>query len=316
MVAAPPADGSAPASDVWSLLREADATLPAGSAVAVFSPGRLASLQGVRPTLTHVRTEWVDTPAAPVPVGSPPPTPSAPALRVRVLHDPDRAEDARYVAAAWRAAAGADKRAVTVSVGGTGNAVRTDADWIVWLGGQPVPPAVAAQAANVLDDAAAPDAAAPPGWIVSPLPPVRLWQRGAPSDGSVIWSDGFGRGLLTRTHAAHGHARWHFASRFNPAWNDLPLGTALPAALRTLLAPETGSGQDRRMADPSQELPSDVPPAASPSTGALPNAEIDLRPALWGLALVLFCVERLLSHRRAARPVPVAAPQPQPAVSR
>ncbi len=48
--------------DLWSLLREADAELPAGSVLAVFSPGRLAVLQGTRPALGHCKVEWVSTP--------------------------------------------------------------------------------------------------------------------------------------------------------------------------------------------------------------------------------------------------------------
>ena len=38
-----------PPTDLWSLLREADAALPAGSTLAVFTPGRLTALRGTRP---------------------------------------------------------------------------------------------------------------------------------------------------------------------------------------------------------------------------------------------------------------------------
>ena len=115
------------------------------------------------------------------------------------------------------------------------------ADWVFWLSAQPVPPAVAANAANLLNDAATPVADTTPGWIVpqpgtaAPGPPVRLWQRTATPAGLAVWTDGFGQPLLTRTDETRG-TRWHFASRFHPAWNDLPLSTALPVALRTLLA--------------------------------------------------------------------------------
>ena len=47
--------------DLWSLLREADATLPAGSTLAVFSPALLPSLRGLRPAL-RAKVEWVETP--------------------------------------------------------------------------------------------------------------------------------------------------------------------------------------------------------------------------------------------------------------
>ena len=47
--------------DLWSLLREADASIPAGSTLAIVTPARLFSLQGIRPTL-HSKVEWIDTP--------------------------------------------------------------------------------------------------------------------------------------------------------------------------------------------------------------------------------------------------------------
>ena len=59
-----PSSGNAVAPDLWSLLREADAELPAGSTLNVFSPGRLAALRGSRPALAHCRVEWVQTPDA------------------------------------------------------------------------------------------------------------------------------------------------------------------------------------------------------------------------------------------------------------
>ena len=307
-------EASAPAPDLWSLLREADAGLPAGSSLAVFTTGRLASLRGIRPALANARTEWIDVP--PISSAAVVEALPSPPLTVLILHDPERTEDARYVAAAWRAIAQVDKRSVTVAVDLTTRPVFTaHADWIFWLGNQPIPASVAARAANVLDDAAAPAGDIPPGWIVSTLPPVRLWQRGLPDAGSVYWTDGFGQPLLTCTHDAH-TTRWHFASRFDPAWNDLPLGAALPAALRALVAdPSPVRRDDGRRVDPSQPLPSDTRAAASAKV-ALPGAEVDLRPALWLGAAVLFCLERLLSHRRAPRPMPTTAAPPSPVLSR
>ena len=317
-VSVPPGDGSAPAPDLWSLLREADAALPAGSSLAVFSPGRLAALRGVRPALGRSRVEWIDTPLAPPPPSGAirDPTTLTRPLTILILHDPDRAGDARYAAAAWRAVAQTDKRPLNVSVAPT-TAAHAAADWIFWLGAPPV----AAQAADVLEDAPSPTADAPPGWLL-PQPgaafggPVRLWQRGSPADGAVIWTDGFGQPLLTRSQGVHG-ARWHFASRFDPAWNDLPLGSALPAALRTLLpAPEPAGTHDGRLADPSQCLPSDATAAGTVAV-ELRGTEIDARPWLWLLAAVLFCVERLLSHRGARRPLAAAVPAaPQPVALR
>ncbi len=323
----PPGDPAASAPDLWSLLREADAALPAGSSLAVFSPGRFASLRGIRPGLAHVRVEWINTPAARAVAGSssPTPAPSAPLLAILILHDSDRDEDARCVAAAWHAIAQADHRPVNVSVAATTSpSTAPRADWVFWLSARPVPAALADRAANVFTDASSSADAPAPGWIVPQAgasfgPPVPLWRRTAPSDGSVVWTDGFGQPLLTRAGDAHG-TRWHFASRFAPDWNDLPLGTALPASLRTLLPDANAVSADRddqRLADPSQCLPSDVAAVAT-SVSAPVGATIDLRQPLWLLVALCFCLERLLSHRRAPLSIPTAAPSPvaEPALSR
>ena len=51
-----------PGADLWSLLREVDARLPAGSKLAVVSGDRLASLRGERPAMRHCEVEWVSAP--------------------------------------------------------------------------------------------------------------------------------------------------------------------------------------------------------------------------------------------------------------
>ena len=50
--------------DVWSLLREVDARLPAGSSVAVFASDRLTSLRGERPVMQHCTVDWISVPTA------------------------------------------------------------------------------------------------------------------------------------------------------------------------------------------------------------------------------------------------------------
>lgn len=63
--ASSPDDASkADAPDLWSLLREADAELPAGSTLNVFSPLRVAAFRGIRPALTRCQAKWFQTPDA------------------------------------------------------------------------------------------------------------------------------------------------------------------------------------------------------------------------------------------------------------
>jgi len=49
--------------DVWSLLREADARVPAGSKLVVFAPPRASFLRGARPALAHSDVRWIATTA-------------------------------------------------------------------------------------------------------------------------------------------------------------------------------------------------------------------------------------------------------------
>ena len=173
------ADNTA-APDLWSLLREADAELPGGSTLAVFSPSRLAGLRGVRPAMGHCKLEWVQTPDA---AGSTPHTwvfhasekqaiegrsdgratefkvkppderpATPPALSVLILRDNEHAADARYVEAAVRAAADSighpvnvQNREITPDVD---NAAVTD--WTFWLSTRAVPEGLAARAPRIV----------------------------------------------------------------------------------------------------------------------------------------------------------------------
>jgi hypothetical protein len=308
---------SSAAPDLWSLLREADAGLPSGSKLAVFTPGRLASLRGERPAISRrCQIDWVITPerGSVPPVQATAPRPQVRPITVLIVHDNSRIDDSRYLAAAVRAVA---------QVSG-GSAQQTD--WAFWLANEPVPEALAGRAKNLVTDAADSSPAAAPdtilGWILpqtdvpfgSGLPePIRLWRRVpatmAPNE-AILWTDGFGRPLLTRSGDGL-HSRWRFFSRFNPAWTELPRTTALPAWLRSLLMPATNPLlfadpiRDLRLADPAQF------PLAAPRTGT-PDVLLPLQqntPGLqgwcWLGAAILFCLERILSHRRRqTSPVP------------
>ena len=320
--------------DLWSLLREADAELPAGSSLAVLTPGRMASLRGSRPTLQHARVEWVRTPDTLPSIASvkPSATPVALPLGVLILYDADRAGDARYLSAAIRAVAQVSRRALNLQTGVANPSLdnKSGVAWMFWLSAQPLPAAWMERDVNVVSETS--DVGNPPdfptSWIIPApdvsgasafLDPVRLWRRTASPaafPGVVDWTDGFGRPLLTSTREARGQ-HWRFYGRFDPAWTDLPCGSALAAWLRGLLLgqgnlPTLDPVHDRRLADPSQGRTSDMPPArANVTLSRAGENSVDLRALLWMLAAILFGLERVWSHRR--RPVatvtgPVAEP--------
>jgi hypothetical protein len=337
----PAEHAGAPAPDLWSWLREADAGLPAGSALAVFTPGRLASLRGHRPFLPHCRVEWVMTPENVGPAPIAPLSGGAAPLHVLVLHDASRAEDARYLAAAVRAAGQISGSNVALTEGNatqSGVAAVRPADWVFWLSAQPPPDDLASQATNLFSDVAGNETGqdAAPSWILPQpdvngaaalAPPVRLWQRviaPARSRDAVIWTDGFGQPLLTQSSQGS-HRQWRFFSRFHPDWTDLPRTTALPAWLRGVLLPLTNAplladpAADHRLADPAQ-----LPAAASSpmsESGALPlrRDTPGLQGWCWLLAAILFGIERGLSHWRRPDSVPEPAlslEQPEPELAR
>jgi hypothetical protein len=315
------------APDLWSMLAEVDAGLPAGSSLAVFTPGQLASLRGHRPALSHCRVEWVVTALrfATAPAAAPPN--AAPPLTVLILHDASRSEDARYLAAAVRAVSQTSGSHITLTEGNTTPAAVAGrhADWAFWLSAQPPPEELASQVTNLFLDATGnpTDADTAPGWIV-PLPgvagrftqPVRLWRRvaaPAQSPDAVCWTDGFGQPLLTQSSQGP-HRRWRLYSRFHPDWTDLPATTALPGWLRGVLLPATNaplladSLRDHRLADPAQLPASAGTPEGTPAALPLHRDTPGWQGWCWLLAAILFAVERILSHRRRADSRPDPAP--------
>ena len=273
-----PADvGNTAAPDLWSLLREADAELPAGTTLAVFSPMRLEALRGVRPALGHCKVDWIQTPDATGNVShewvssvsgqrvlggrsdarstvftvKPPDNPAInhsapPATSILILHDAEHANDAVYVEAAVRTAADSIGQPIIIQT----RDITPDAenvavtDWTFWLSARPVPEGLAGRAPRIVRYAGG-DPVTGAGWIVAPsgnaANGVRLWKRviapPASPSRTVLWSDGQGNAVLTYTHPKAGEC-WDFYTRFDPSWTDLPRTTALPAALRAMLFPE------------------------------------------------------------------------------
>ncbi len=315
-----PGSRAAEPEDVWSLLREADARLAAGSSVLVFSPLRSDLLRGARPTLVHAAVAWVQTPSAPVPAvpgqlaGGPGP------VRVAVLVEASRVADGRAVEAALTAVASACGRPVEVEVNPPPAAVAA-AQWIFHLGGPPgASPAEEAAlrrgAVLVCDAGAAADvpssviatdqfftarAGAPGGPAFARR--TALWRRvGAPDDaGAVLWSDASGQPVLSMKHVGPG--RWfHYWSRFNPEWSDWTLSGAFPLWVGTLVLPEWAGGAparpDSRQADPGQAGVDTV--LSGPAAAGLPSAA-PLERILWWTLLGLFGAERCVAAARVRR---------------
>lgn len=145
-----PPDSTRQPTDVWSLLREADATAPAGVRLVVVAPGTVAYLRGVRPELSH-EVEYVAAPA-----DSERPADRRTGGPVTIYFAPGYEDDARYLSLAFRAAA--MTRGVTGAVGvlpAAESLPEVATPWVAWLGGSRPPGALQrwlAQGTSILTD--------------------------------------------------------------------------------------------------------------------------------------------------------------------
>jgi aerotolerance regulator-like protein len=281
--------------NLWTALRDADAAAPPGTRFVVFAPDLLRYFHGARPAL-RAPVEWRVRAPPPPPANVSGLNPREP-RRVVIHADADRRDDARYVTAAVRAAAGASGVAAVVT-----NRLTDPADWIVWLSAQPVPEAVLdrVRAGATLVRDGGDDRGDQQARIVfvqlrSDRPAVRqsdglVVRSPLPSTESAapLWTDGAGRPLLTVARAGQGLV-YRFGGRFHPAWSDLVLQPDFPLAFAALWA-SFDSRDDRSIAI-RQLLPREA-------AGAMPAAA-PVRSwftALWLLALLLFAIERWLSR--------------------
>jgi hypothetical protein len=264
--------------DVWSMLRELDLRAPIGSRAVVFGPTWANQFRGPRPTLSNVEIRWQQ-------VTGPPPVPDSDRIepvRVALVADEDRAEDARYLRAAWQA---------------IGDVVITEEapQWIVQLGDVPLPPALVARVqrgAHLLTDA-------PRSAAVTRVSrsfqlggsPIVVRQRVALERGVPLLSDSMGEPLITEEREGEG-LHWRIASRFHPDWNDWPIGNAFPAWWQEQMRPAKRA--------PAEIAPEQAAPAFAPRREEhgpfVPGlVGIDLGWSCWVAAVLLFVLERGLS---------------------
>lgn len=296
----PNAIGSPP--DAWSLMREGDFRLPAGSEWVVVGPAQAGDFRGDRPVLRRLRVTWEAAEAATQTASSNraelAPLPPATA-RVAILAAADRQEDGRRVRAAMRALASLGYPVVEVSEG---------PDWIFQLGAVAIPEAWrqrVQQGATLITDAPD-DVALPETRTYDILGQRHLLTRraslaAAEGPEAVVIADSVGDPVATLSRMGQGW-HWRFALRFHPdatSWVD---ESGFPAWWQDQMLANRGSAQGRSLVDPAQIEPrTEVGPSAPPP---LPRGEVtDLRFPLWVLALLLLGMERWLV-RTGPRPLP------------
>jgi hypothetical protein len=269
----PIAAASAPATFA-SLLREADAKLPAGTPLTVLVPAVLDGADAEQPTLSR-RVDWRVMPASAAPVQAAPSKTVVPRLMVR--YAPERAPSLRYLRAAgatWQPAASATPRmdpasasASPVNIAPAAQALDGGTRHLVWLVPGALPPTVRDWIS------AGGDALLDARTVVPEL-----------ADAAVVWRDDSGP-LARGTRLGRG--------RVMRLERDL-----LPAQMPGLLEPDFPEQLQHLFATPPP-APARVDASAYiPRTGASPYPETPrpLAPWLAALIAVLFLIERWLAN--------------------
>lgn len=251
---------------VASLLREADAALPAGATLTVVVPAELLGLDGERPLLAHA-VDWHVVPGK-MPTDEPA-TPNAP-LAIAVRYAPPAEAALKYLKAAVAALAAAGGHMYTLDVEAQGTPIPDPARALIWLGAEPTPAVTA--------------------WIEAGGTAIVDHQPRA--DGAPAWRDGDGD-VIARV-APMGRGRLvALVPAFTPHALPALLDADFPAHLRDLLegpAPPPTRGPAAAMQPRSG--------AAAGESAAAPASTKPLDPWLALAIALLVLAERIVATRR------------------
>lgn len=207
------------------------------------------------------------------------------------------AHDAGYLKAALAAIQQFTQRKIKITTVGQPAALPPQTDWLFWLSAQPLPATVNAGNIWRYDSGAVVNTSS---WIIAdgpaPIPLSKRVQASPAAQGKPLWKDGFGDPVLRLEKGNTGI--YHFSSRLDPSWNELPWSEAFPALLLQLIFPDNAGqppAKDRR-AIAAQQLRPDIGSAGPARKRAAPAAK-DLAPLCWALVFVLFLAERVWSFR-------------------
>lgn len=277
--------------------------------------GAAGGAAGGSPVLAGDLVNLPGTDAVPGDDALPLPPPARP-VAVALIAGPGREADARFLAAAARAAAA--ESGVRLELVTTARAAQAPAAPALafWLGDAPPPAALlaAAEAGGTLVlDAGRPEErcggsvqpiAAGPAVPLRRCAAIALPARSTAAPGApalAAWTSDQGRPLLLVEPAGRGRIL-RFAGRFHPAWSDLVLSPAFPAWLATLLRPEAAAAPSAAL--PASDRRGDggqgAPARGVGSGQRRPRPEPSRAPelALWAALPLLLLAERWLAGRR------------------
>ena len=137
--------------------------------------------------------------------------------------------------------------------------------------------------------------------------PVNLYQQFLVDKRSIndlnvqtVWQDSFGQPLLN-LHPSKDFNAYHFYSRFNPSWNDLPWSSDFPKMILNLILKsypqQDFTGNDRRVISVNQQKPIVVVSSNSTYQSSKQTDLTDLKHACWIALFLVFLSERIISSQ-------------------
>lgn len=207
--------------------------------------------------------------------------------------------DAGYVKAAVEAIQQFSRRKIKLLVTDNMAQLSQQLTWLFWLSSDAIPANIKTANVFVYEHGRNEDVQS---WIYamqaqgSTQTPAALYKRifTTGNDGVIVWSDGFGSPLLTKQANTY-----HFFSRFDASWNDLPWSNYFPQMVYSLLinnnSPGAIASKDKRIIDDAQLQPY-VDKESKTATQRV-NTVSDISNIFWLLAFVVFFIERIISSR-------------------
>jgi hypothetical protein len=181
------------------------------------------------------------------------------------------------------------------------DSVLQNPDWIFWLSDTPIPDRLHPKNTFRYKSGTA---VVTHSWIYpvsrregSENSIYRMVLAGKDSSSETIWTDGFGRPLLT-CEKKDGPV-YSFFSRIDPDWNDLPWSVYFPQFILQLLYPQNWTTLDQ-ISDQRKISVAQIAPVLEVDN-LKPGEKIiqqkDLTAICWFFLFIIFCLERFLSWK-------------------
>jgi len=222
--------------------------------------------------------------------------------------------DAAYLEAALQAVKKFSGRKMKINLANNPNQIKPKQNWVFWLSDQIIPknfnPKLVNNGRVFKYETGKPQAIN--SWISSGedfagsiAGPINLYQHFLADKRSIadpgmetIWQDGFGGQVLSSQKAGNATV-YHFYSRFNPAWNDLPWSSDFPKLILNLVLQSYPQpdflANDKRTINSGQQQPSAAINPNPSVKNIKPMDLTDLKHGCWIALFLVFLLERIIS---------------------